>query len=109
VRTETGQAPSGRMLALCEILTEMQPSGEAWAVVRLVDPDLRADGSPDHADHDWACARWGLPALDSTPRPARIVVQIMAQPFVRGEPTQGITQSIEAYSERDGACYWELL
>jgi hypothetical protein len=43
------------------------------------------------------------------PPPARIVVQLMAEPFIRGEPAPGITQSIEAYTLRDGACIWELL
>lgn len=106
---DTGAGPSGRTLSLCEVLAETQPSGDVWAVVRVVDADLPTGGIPDHADHDWACARWGLPAIDVTPRPVRIVVQIMAQPFPRGEAAQGITQSIEAYSIGDGSCEWELL
>jgi hypothetical protein len=105
--SQTGQAPSGRTLGLCQILNEVQPSGDVWAIVRVTDPDL--PDISDQRDHDWACATWGLPALGTTPRPTRIVVQIMAAPFERGEAAPGITQSIEAYSEADGACEWELL
>lgn len=107
---ETGEGPSGRALLLCEVLYEVQPSNERWVVVRVVDVAL-ADTPPgvDHADHDWACETWGLPAVDVAPRPTRIIVQIMASAFVRGEPAPGITQSIEAYTPQDGACAWEFL
>ncbi len=108
--TETGVAPSGRTISLCEIIHEAQPSGASWAVVRVLDPALSDDAlGQDHADHDWACETWGLTVLEAEPRPERIVVQVMAAPFVRGEPAQGITQSIEAYSVENGTCIWELL
>jgi hypothetical protein len=62
------------------------------------------------ADHDWICETIGLPAAaEATARPARIVTQIMAEPFPRGEPAPGITQSIEAYFIVDDVCIWELL
>lgn len=107
---EVLQARSGHAVQLCEIVFEVQPSNDTWAVVRVVDPAL-GNGAPraDHEDHDWACETWGLPALDRDARPSRIIVQIMESPFVRGEPAQGITQSIEAYSEENAACMWELL
>ncbi len=109
-RTETAQGPSGRTLTLCDTLVEIQPSGEPWAVIRVTDPDLPVNPAlPDRADHDWACNTWGLPALDTAPRPVRIIVQIMARPFPRGEPAPGITQSIEAYSVPGNACEWEFL
>lgn len=106
--SDSAAAPSGRTLALCQTLSEQQPSGEVWTVIRVVDRDVAA-ASTNHADHDWICATWGLPTLQTDPRPARIIVQIMAQPFVRGEPAQGTTQSIEAYSTANGTCEWELL
>ncbi|ABD56289.1 DUF6497 family protein [Jannaschia sp. CCS1] len=104
------QAPSGHDLTLCDVIYEEQPSGDVWVVVRTLDATL-ADGGAraDHEDHDWVCETWGLPTLDKEPRPTRIIVQIMERPFVRGEPAPGITQSIEAYSEGDGTCIWELL
>jgi hypothetical protein len=105
---EVLQAPSGHDLRLCQILFEVQPSNDTWAVVRIVDANLRG-ARADQDDHDWACETWGLPALDRTPRPTQIIVQIMAAPFTRGEPTPGITQSIEAYSEQNATCLWELL
>lgn len=107
---ETLQAPSGHALRLCDVIYETQPSNEVWAVVRAVDAAL-AGGTAraDQADHDWACENWGLPALNRDPRPSRIIVQIMAAPFARGEPSQGIIQSIEAYSEQNASCMWELL
>lgn len=107
---EVLQAPSGHPLQLCDVVFEVQPSNEAWVVVRVVDATL-AGGAirADHTDHDWACETWGLPALEKEPRPTRIIVQIMAEPFVRGEPAPGITQSIEAYSEGNARCEWELL
>jgi hypothetical protein len=105
---EVLQAPSGHDLQLCDVLFETQPSNDSWVVVRVVDPAL--DGArADQEDHDWACETWGLPALEKEPRPTRIIVQIMQTPFTRGEPTPGITQSIEAYSEQDSTCVWELL
>lgn len=101
--------PSGRQAQVCEILTETQPAtSEDWLVVRMVVPDLPvADAAVGHGDHDWVCARVGLPAaVENT---GRIVVQLMAAPFPRGEPAPGITQSIEAYSVVDDACIWQLL
>lgn len=107
---EVMQAPSGNDLQLCEVIYETQPSNEAWVVVRVVDPTLAGEATrAEQGDHDWACDMWGMPALDAEPRPTRIIVQIMAVPFVRGEPTPGITQSIEAYSEANASCMWELL
>ncbi|MBL4627340.1 MAG: hypothetical protein JKY00_04770 [Roseicyclus sp.] len=103
-------APSGRDLSLCEALFEVQPSGETWAVIRVVDPDLpSAGGATTQGDHDWVCETWGFAALEVGPRPTRIIVQIMATAFERGEPSPGINQSIEAYSESGGTCIWELL
>jgi hypothetical protein len=103
--------PSGRSAELCDILPEVQPFTSAtWLVVRMVVPGLSGAGAEStHADHDWVCAEIALPAAEAGPPPARIVVQLMAQPFIRGEPAPGITQSIEAYTIRDGACIWELL
>jgi hypothetical protein len=104
--------PSGGEGRLCEILTETQPfASEDWLVVRMVVPDLSSrEAGRLRADHDWVCARIGLPAASGAAAlPARIVVQLMAEPFPRGEPAPGISQSFEAYSIRDGACIWELL
>jgi hypothetical protein len=104
--------PSGREAELCDILPETQPfTSVTWLVVRMVVPDLPAPGGENtHADHDWICGELALPAVETVdPPPARIVVQLMAEPFIRGEPAPGITQSIEAYTLRDGACIWELL
>ncbi len=105
---EVLQAPSGHDLRLCQTLYETQPSDDVWAVVRIVDPELSGTRA-EQTDHDWACDTWGLSALANDPRPTRIIVQIMAAPFTRGEPTPGITQSIEAYSIEDATCMWELL
>ena len=104
---ESRTAPSGRAVSLCDVLYEVQPDGSYWAVLRAVDPGLETNGGQE--DHDWMCETWGLAALEKEPRPVRIVVQIMSEPFERGEPTPGITQSIEVYSEAEGACQWELL
>ncbi len=104
--------PSGRTAELCDILPETQPFISAtWLVVRMVVPELPETGSENtHTDHDWVCAEIALPAAEAadTP-PARLVVQMMAEPFIRGEPAPGITQSIEAYTIRNGVCIWELL
>jgi hypothetical protein len=103
-------APSGRELTLCEVVLETQPSGETWAVIRVLDPELPATRETvEVTDHDWACETWGFDMLATEPRPTRIVVQIMAERFERGEPAPGIIQTIEAYSEQNGACMWELL
>ncbi|MGP1357206.1 DUF6497 family protein [Roseicyclus sp.] len=109
-REEVHVLPSGREARLCEVLTETQPfTEEDWLVLRLVVPDL-APVQGDHADQDWVCERIGLSEASTAPRPpARVVVQLMAEAFPRGEPAPGITQSIEAYSLRDGVCIWELL
>ncbi|MCU4653108.1 DUF6497 family protein [Roseibacterium sp. SDUM158016] len=109
---EAHALPSGRTGRLCEVLTETQPFTETdWLVLRMVVPDLPEPGSQaDHADHDWVCRTIGVPAAETgASRPSRIVVQLMSEPFPRGEPAPGITQSIEAYSIRSGACIWELL
>lgn len=107
---EVLQAPSGHEIQLCDVAYEVQPSGEAWVVVRAIDPALAGEATrADQGDHDWACEIWGLDALEKEPRPTRIIVQIMETAFVRGEPAPGITQSIEAYSEQNATCVWELL
>jgi hypothetical protein len=102
--------PSGREARLCEILTETQPFTETdWLVVRMVVPGLPVPGGDGaHGDPDWVCETIARPVFEDTP-PARVVVQLMAEPFPRGEPAPGIIQSIEAYSIREGACIWELL
>ncbi|MEJ6389602.1 DUF6497 family protein [Gymnodinialimonas ulvae] len=104
---ESETAPSGRSVTLCDVVYEVQPSNEIWAVVRVVDRGLVTNVG--HEDHDWACNLWGVRAAERDPRPARIVVQFMAEPFERGEPAPGITQSIEAYAISDDTCQWELL
>jgi hypothetical protein len=104
--------PSGRAAELCETLVETQPfTSEDWLVVRMVVPDLpETAAASGHADHDWVCGEIGLPeAGGMETAPARIIVQLMAEPFVRGEPAPGITQSIEAYTVQDDVCIWELL
>lgn len=103
--------PSGRDASLCAIQTEVQPAtGAEWLIVRVIVPDLSEAAPGTHQDHDAVCAETGLPvALARDPVPARIVVQLMAEAFPRGEPAPGIRQSIEAYSVRDGSCMWELL
>jgi hypothetical protein len=104
--------PSGRAAELCDILPETQPfTSVTWLVVRMVVPDLPGPGvESTHTDHDWICAQIALPEAQATdPPPARVIVQLMAEPFIRGEPAPGITQSIEAYTLHDGACIWELL
>jgi len=106
---EVLQAPSGHNLQLCDVLYEVQPSNESWAVIRVVDAALVGQATrADQGDHDWACETWGFAALEADPRPTRIIVQIMATAFERGEPSPGIIQSIEAYSESGGTCIWEL-
>ena len=97
---------------LCDILTETQPfTSVNWLVVRMVVPDLPGPGvESTHTDQDWVCDEIALPAMaEMGEAPARVIVQLMAEPFIRGEPAPGITQSIEAYSLRDGVCIWELL
>lgn len=107
---ETLTAPSGRAVTLCDVVYEVQPNNASWAVVRVLDPGLPDTITvADRTDHDWVCETWGIAALEKEPRPERIVVQIMQEPFVRGEPAPGITQSIEAYREEGGTCIWELL
>lgn len=102
-----GTAPSGRTLSLCDVVYEVQPNNDIWAVVRVLDEGLATNEGRE--DHDWVCNLWGLPAMDKEPSPTRVVVQIMAEAFERGEPAPGITQSIEAYSVPGDTCEWELL
>lgn len=109
---EAHTLPSGLEARLCEVLTETQPfTSEDWLVVRMVAPDVSlGEIEALRADHDWICETIGLPAAaEAAALPARIVIQLMAEPFPRGEPAPGITQSIEAYSIADDVCIWELL
>jgi hypothetical protein len=104
--------PSGRAAELCDISAETQPfTSVDWLVVRMVVPELPGAGVESaHMDHDWVCREIALPAVgDLSPLPERVIVQLMAEPFIRGEPAPGITQSIEAYELRGGVCMWELL
>lgn len=100
--------PSGRAARLCELRVERQPfTEEDWLIVRIVVPDLQVSGVRDgHFDHDWACEAVGLP--NAAPGTVRIVVQLMADAFPRGEAAPGITQAIEAYSIDGDTCIWEL-
>lgn len=110
VETAAVDLPSGRGASLCEIVLEQQPVGDAtWLIVRVVVPDL-ASAPMSQTDTDTVCSVAGVPRAMAAPElPARIVVQLMATPFVRGEPAPGIAQAIEAYSIADGTCIWELL
>lgn len=111
-RGEAHDLPSGIEGRVCDVLTETQPfTEEDWLVVRMVVPGLsEREGGVLRADHDWICRTIGLPAAaEAASPPVRIVIQLMAEPFPRGEPAPGISQSIEAYSISEGACIWELL
>lgn len=101
--------PSGRAARLCELLVETQPfSEDDWLIVRVVVPDLQVTGVRDgHFDHDYLCDTIGRE--NAAPGTARIVIQLMAEAFPRGQASPGITQSIEAYSPGEDACIWELL
>jgi len=103
-------APSGQPVALHEVLFEDQAEGTTWVVVRVLAPDMAAMTPEGRTgDMGWACATWGLNAATTlTGPPERIVVQMMVEPFPRGEPTPTITQNIETYSVEDATCIWEL-
>jgi hypothetical protein len=97
--------PSGRAAELCDILPETQPfTSVDWLVVRMVVPDLAGPGSRAPMPITTGFVeKSALPGGGMDPAPARIVVQLMAEPFIRGEPAPGITQSIEAYTA-SGRC-----
>ncbi len=103
-------APSGQAVTIHEVLFEEDSGSGMWIVVRVAAPNMEdLTGDQRHADLVWACETWGIPAGEILSRPPeRIIVQMMAQTFPRGEPAQGITQNIEAYSLSDASCIWEL-
>ena len=106
---EPVQSPTGREVRLCQTLSEPQPSGEVWTIIRVIDRRLATEAADiNHLDHDWACDLWGVAAARDQGA-ARVIVQMMAEPFPRGEPNPGISQAIEAYSIQNGTCIWELL
>lgn len=102
--------PSGLAATLCEILAEVQPNGETWRVVRVVAPDVAATSTVALVeDHAALCAAF-LPVDNAGIEvwPTRIVTQIMAAPFPRGQAAPGIAQSIELFEIVDMACIWEV-
>nr|WP_239025449.1 DUF6497 family protein [Roseibacterium persicicum] len=106
-------APSGQAVALDELLFEENPwSGELQVVVRLLAPAIADETmlyTVIRGDMDWACDTWGLPAAGTLASPPDwVVVEMMAAPAPRGEPTPDIRRLFETYRLEGPICIWEL-
>lgn len=103
--------PSGQDAVLCDIAEEVQPiDGATWLVLRVIMPSLaEADAAEIFTDHTAICADLALEAAaERDPAPARIVSQIIQEPFPRGQASPGIAQSIEVFSIENSTCIWEV-
>jgi hypothetical protein len=103
--------PSGRAAELCDTLVETQPftSVTGWWCgwwCRIFRGRRPRAGMPITTGF---VEKSACPKRGDGSAPARIIVQLMAEPFIRGEPAPGITQSIEAYTVQGDVCIWELL
>ncbi len=103
--------PSGRALALHEVLTDTGP-GALWVRFRFVSQDLTQDAIEDHgrlsADMDWLCANLVLPYLGHHRlQPDRVVISFSDRPVPFGEKAPEAVQVFETYRIEDGACIWE--
>ena len=102
--------PSGLAATLCEVVAEVQPNGETWRIVRVVAPEVGARRAAALVeDHAAICAAF-VPVDNAGIEngPTRIVTQIMAAPFPRGQAAPDIAQSIELFGIADMACIWEV-
>lgn len=103
--------PSGMAVSFHEMLWDDPGQGPVYRL-RFVAPQIAADPAPGYdslgADMDALCEAIAIPATaDLSPRPARIVISLMAAPTLFGQASPDTRQVFEAYSLRDGLCIWE--
>lgn len=110
-RTQEMRLPSGLSAERAEILTETQPGGEIWLILRVVAPRLAErprSAVETAADTAALCETWGIEAAEAaTDTPDQIVVQMMSELVERGQPAPDVTQVFAGYRFQNGRCIWE--
>ncbi len=102
--------PSGLEVTPLDVLTEDQPGGETWLVLRYIAPAI-ADGAIAYEDVvddlDTLCVTDGLPDVEASAAGIdQITVVLLDRPVERGVPDEEATQYIGAYLPGDGECIW---
>jgi hypothetical protein len=101
--------PSGRVVQLLDVITNVPGTEGAAARFRFIAPGLSPEDSDAAvSDMQALCDTYALPKIEGmVPAPQQIIISLAAEAVPFGEPAPEITQFFEAYTVKDGACIWE--
>ncbi len=101
--------PSGREIALIDVITNAPGSAGAVARFRFLAPGLAAeDLEASAADMQALCDGYALPRTSGTvPEPQQIIISLSAEAVPFGAAAPDVVQFFEVYRLTDGACVWE--
>ena len=98
--------PSGREIALIDVITNAPGNAGAVARFRFLAPGLTPDDIDGSAgDMQALCDGYALPkTLGTVPEPQQIIISLSAVAVPFGTPAPDVVQFFEAYRVVDGAC-----
>ncbi len=101
--------PSGREVALIDVITNIPGNSGAAARFRFLATDLTPDDvDAAAADMLALCNGYALPRTEGTvPTPTDIIISLSAAVVPFGQPAPDVVQFFETYRVIDGTCVWE--
>ncbi|OYW59436.1 MAG: hypothetical protein B7Z10_06160 [Rhodobacterales bacterium 32-66-7] len=102
--------PSGRVVTLIEIVSDIRGPEGATARFRFLAPGLSEDEVEAAAtDMEALCNTFALARIDGVvPKPQQIIVSLSAAPVPFGEAAPDVVQFFEAYDVTGGSCVWSV-
>ncbi len=103
------EVPSGREVALIDVVTNAPGSAGAAARFRFLAPGLTTDEAEVAAvDMQALCDTYAVKRIDGmVPAPQQIIVSLAASDVPFGEAAPDVVQFFEAYRPENGVCIWE--
>ncbi len=101
--------PSGREIALIDVITNAPGNAGAVARFRFLAPGLTpADLDGSAGDMQALCDGYALPkTVGTVPEPQQIIISLSAEVVPFGAAAPDVVQFFEVYRIADGACIWE--
>lgn len=101
--------PSGRLVTLIDVITNIPGNSGAAARFRFLAPGLTPDDTETAAaDMQALCDGYALPrTVGSVPQPTEIIISLSAEAVPFGQPSPEVVQFFETYRAEGGACIWE--
>ena len=100
--------PSGRVVQVLDVITDLHGPAGATARFRFVVPGLKPEEDTS-ADMQALCDSFALPRTDGmVPAPQQIVISFAGAAVPFGEAAPHVVQFFESYRIENGACVWEV-